>query len=76
MALLRSLESRFAAVIQDESLLHRAIVAFVPAIFTMINTLVWGVLFFLNGLSTLGFIYFAYVVVGSIACLLYTSRCV
>ena len=74
MALLRSLESRFAAVIQDESLLHRAIVAFVPAIFTMINTLVWGVLFFLNGLSTLGFIYFAYVVVGSIALLAGTYR--
>ena len=69
MSLLRSLESRFAGAIQDQSLLHRAIVAFVPAIFTMINTLVWGVLFFLNGLSTLGFIYLAYVVVGSITLL-------
>ncbi len=74
MTLLRSLEFRFAAVIQDESLLHRTIVAFVPAIFTMINTLVWGVLFFLNGLSTLGFIYFAYVVVGSITLLAATYR--
>jgi class 3 adenylate cyclase len=67
--MLRSLETRFAGAIQDETLLHRAIVAFVPAIFTMINTVVWGVLFFLNGLSTVGFIYLAYVVVGSVTLL-------
>jgi class 3 adenylate cyclase len=72
--MLRSLETRFAGAIQDETLLHRAIVAFVPAIFTMINTVVWGVLYFLNGLSTVGFIYLAYVVVGSVTLLAATYR--
>ncbi|MBP8948903.1 MAG: adenylate/guanylate cyclase domain-containing protein [Candidatus Promineofilum sp.] len=74
MHLFSSLENRFAVVIQDETLLHRAIVAFIPAIFTMINTLIWGIVFHLNGLTTLGFIYFAYVVGGSIALLAVTYR--
>ena len=69
MHLISALENRFAGVIPDETLLHRVIVAFIPAIFTMINTLIWGSVFFLNGLTLLGLMYFAYVVVGSVALL-------
>lgn len=69
MHLISALENRFAGVIPDETLLHRVIVAFIPAIFTMINTLIWGSVLFLNGLTLLGLMYFAYVVVGSVALL-------
>ena len=74
MHLLTSLERRFAVTIQDETLLHRAIVSFIPAIFTTFNTLIWGILFFANELPTLGWIYFAYVVVASLTILAGTYR--
>ena len=74
MHLLTSLERRFAVTIQDETLLHRAIVSFIPAIFTTVNTLIWGILFFANELPTLGWIYFAYVVVASLTILAGTYR--
>lgn len=74
MHLLTSLESRFAVAIEDETLLRRAIVSFIPAIFTTFNTLIWGILFFANDLPTLGWIYFVYVVIACLTILAGTYR--
>jgi hypothetical protein len=59
MHLLRPLESRLAAVVEDETLLRQELVSYIPAIFATLSTALWMIIFQANGLPSLAYIYLA-----------------